>query len=53
MQQFEVKASDILNGEYSERFSALMKFQADRARELYREAMRSLPRPTGARSGRA
>ena len=43
MQQFEVKASDILNGEYSERFSALMKFQADRARELYREAMRSLP----------
>ena len=43
MQQFEVKASDILNGEYSERFSALMKFQAERARELYREAMRSLP----------
>ena len=27
--------------------------QADRARELYREAMRSLPEPTGARSGRA
>lgn len=43
MQQFEVKASDILNGEYSDRFSALMKFQADRARELYREAMSSLP----------
>lgn len=43
MQQFEVKASDILNGEYSERFSALMKFQAERARELYREAMSNLP----------
>ena len=43
MQQFEVKASDILNGEYSDRFSALMKFQADRARELYREAMSNLP----------
>ena len=27
MQQFEVKASDILNSEYSERFSALMKFR--------------------------
>ncbi|KAG1180782.1 hypothetical protein G6F35_016112 [Rhizopus arrhizus] len=43
MQQFEVKASDILNGEYSDRFNALMKFQADRARERYREAMRNLP----------
>lgn len=43
MQKFEVKASDILNGEYSDRFSALMKFQADRARSLYREAMENLP----------
>lgn len=43
MQQFEVKASDILNGEYSDRFSALMKFQTDRARTLYREAMENLP----------
>jgi phytoene synthase len=43
MQQFEVKASDILNGEYSDRFSALMKFQAERARGLYREAMSNLP----------
>ncbi len=43
MQKFEVKASDILNGEYSDRFSALMKFQTDRARTLYREAMENLP----------
>ncbi|SAI57804.1 phytoene synthase [Bordetella ansorpii] len=43
LQQFEVKAADILNGVYSERFTALMRFQADRARQLYREAMTTLP----------
>ena len=43
LQQFEVKAADILNGNYSERFAALMRFQADRARQLYREAMACLP----------
>lgn len=43
LQQFEVKAADILNGVYSERFTALMRFQADRARQLYREAMSALP----------
>jgi len=43
LQQFEVKAADILNGNYSERFTALMRFQADRARQLYREAMTALP----------
>ncbi|AZY49798.1 presqualene diphosphate synthase HpnD [Bordetella avium] len=43
LQKFEVKASDILNGTYSEGFSALMSFQAARARELYREAMQALP----------
>lgn len=43
LQQFEVKASDILNGEYSERFSALMAFEAARARTLYKEAMEALP----------
>lgn len=43
LQKFEVKASDILNGVHSERFSALMSFQAARARELYREAMQALP----------
>lgn len=43
MQQFGVKAADIINGVYSEQFSALMAFQAARARELYREAVRNLP----------
>jgi len=43
LQQFEVKASEILNRSYSERFTALMKFQADRARALYDEALALLP----------
>ena len=43
MQQFGVKASDILNGVYSDEFTALMKFQTERARSLYREAMQNLP----------
>ncbi|MCJ9713163.1 squalene/phytoene synthase family protein, partial [Bordetella hinzii] len=44
LQQFEVKASDILNGNYSEGFSALMAFETARARDLYREAMQALPK---------
>jgi len=43
LQQFEVKASEILNRNYSDRFTALMKFQADRARALYDEALALLP----------
>lgn len=43
LQQFDVKAADILNARYSDRFQALMKFQADRARAAYREAARTLP----------
>lgn len=43
LQRFDVKAADILNGVYSDRFSALMKFQSDRARQLYREAALALP----------
>jgi 15-cis-phytoene synthase len=43
LQQFDVKAAEILNGTYSPRFSALMQFQADRARQLYRQAMTLLP----------
>jgi phytoene synthase len=43
LQQFGVRASEILNGEYSDRFSALLAFQAARARSLYREAMQLLP----------
>lgn len=43
MQKFDVKASDILNGVYSDRFTALMRFETERTRELYKEAMALLP----------
>ncbi|HSI54963.1 MAG TPA: presqualene diphosphate synthase HpnD [Ramlibacter sp.] len=43
LQQFDVKAHEILNRKYSPQFSALMKFQADRAHRLYDEALALLP----------
>ncbi|GAB2915758.1 presqualene diphosphate synthase HpnD [Paralcaligenes ginsengisoli] len=43
MQKYDVKASEILNSQYSERFVELMRFQTERARQYYREAMRALP----------
>lgn len=43
LQRFDVKAADILNGRYSDNFTALMKFQSDRARATYREALALLP----------
>jgi phytoene synthase len=47
LQQFDVKAHEILKREapwgYSERFTALMRFQAERAHRLYEEAMALLP----------
>jgi phytoene synthase len=43
LQQFEVKAHELLNRQYSERFTALMKFQAARAHQLYDEALALLP----------
>jgi len=43
LQQFDVKAADILNGRYSDNFSALMRFQCERARRAYREALALLP----------
>ena len=43
LQQFEVKANDILKRQYSDRFTALMKFQAQRAQSLYDEALVLLP----------
>jgi phytoene synthase len=43
LQQFDVKAHEILNRKYSDRFTALMKFQADRALALYDEALALLP----------
>ncbi len=43
LQQFEVKAHEVLNRQYSERFAALMKFQTARAHQLYDEALALLP----------
>ena len=43
MQLFEVKAHEVLKGVYSERFTALMQFQARRAQGLYDEALALLP----------
>ena len=43
LQQFDVKAHEILKGQYSERFSALMAFQTQRALTLYDEALALLP----------
>jgi phytoene synthase len=47
LKRFDVKAAEILQREapwgYSERFSALMKFQAERAHRLYDEAFALLP----------
>ena len=47
LQQFDVKASEILKRDapwgYSDRFTALMKFQAERAHRFYDEAIALLP----------
>jgi 15-cis-phytoene synthase len=43
LQQFDVKAHEILKRSYSDRFSALMAFQAARAHRLYDEAFALLP----------
>ena len=43
LQQFDVKAHEILQRSYSERFTALMRFQAQRAQALYDEALTLLP----------
>ena len=43
MQQFDVKAHEILKRTYSDRFTELMKFQAQRAQGLYDEALALLP----------
>ena len=43
LQQFDVKAHEILKRQYSERFTALMRFQAERAHRLYDEALAMLP----------
>jgi len=43
LKQFDVKAQEILNRGYSGRFTALMKFQAERAHRTYDEAFALLP----------
>ena len=43
LQQFDVKAHEILKREHSERFVALMRFQAERAHRLYDQALALLP----------
>ena len=43
LQQFDVKAHEILNRQMSDRFQALMRFQAERAHGLYDQALTLLP----------
>lgn len=43
LQQFGVTAADLLNARHSEKFEALMKFQAERAHKFYDEALALLP----------
>ncbi len=44
LQQFNVTAADILNFRHSEKFEALMRFQAERAQRIYDEALGLLPK---------
>ena len=43
LKQFDVKAQDLMQRQYSDRFTALMQFQASRAHRLYEEAFAMLP----------
>jgi len=43
LQRFEVKAQELMQRGYSDRFSALMKFQVQRTHALYDEALALLP----------
>jgi len=43
LQQFGVKAADILNANHSEQFTALMEFQYNRAQACYEQALALLP----------
>ncbi len=43
LKQFEVKPADIINAQYSDNFTALMRHQAQRAQATYREAIAALP----------
>ena len=43
LQKFDLKAHELLKRQYSEQFTALMKFQTERALGLYDEALALLP----------
>ncbi len=43
LKQFNVPAADILNAKYSDNFTALMRFQAERAEKYYDQAFAQLP----------
>jgi phytoene synthase len=43
LQRFDVKAQEILHRQHSDRFAALMRFEAERAHALYDEALAQLP----------
>ncbi len=43
LKRFEVPASDILNARYSDNFTRLMQFQADRSQSFYTAALAALP----------
>ncbi|HUL63953.1 MAG TPA: presqualene diphosphate synthase HpnD [Burkholderiaceae bacterium] len=43
LQRFDVKAADLLNARYVDGFTSLMRFEAQRARGLYRDALSLLP----------
>ena len=43
LKQFNVPAADILNGKFSDNFTALMQFQYERAERYYEQALAQLP----------
>jgi len=43
LRQFKVNAEDILRGRATDRFTELMQFQIERAREYYERAFAALP----------
>jgi phytoene synthase len=49
LQQFDVKAHEITKREYSDRFTALMRFQAERAHRCTTKPLPCCPMPTAAR----
>jgi phytoene synthase len=44
LQQFNVTAADLLNARHSENFEKLMRFQVERAKSVYDEALKLLPK---------